>query len=175
MSTKMFKSQTDKQTSLLESESAKPIALRMMQLSVAIILLATVVALFIGRKWQLVHDSPLMHYVVFLMDHGFAPYRDIVDMNMPGSYIIERAVIHTLGGGIAGWYAWDVITGIVAVAMSCWIAGAGKRYAGIAGGLLAYLYQLQDVAANVGQRDWRVAGLCLIRVRAHVPMLRPTQ
>jgi hypothetical protein len=168
----MFKSQTDKQTSLVESESAKPIALRMMQLSVAILLLATVVALFIGRKWQLVHDSPLMHYVVFLMDHGFAPYRDIVDMNMPGSYIIERAVIHTLGGGIAGWYAWDVITGIVAVAMSCWIAGAGKRYAGIAGGLLAYLYHLQDGAANLGQRDWSVAVLLLIAFGCTFEMLR---
>jgi hypothetical protein len=168
----MLKSQIDEQTPLVERGSANPAALRMMQFSAAILFVATTVALLIGRKWQLVHDSPLMHYVVFLMDHGFAPYRDIVDMNMPGSYIIERAVIHTLGEGITAWYAWDVMTGIAAVAASCWIAGAGRRYAGMTAALLAYLYHLQDGAANLGQRDWIVAVLLLIAFGCMFEMLR---
>ena len=40
-------------------------------------------------RWPLVGDASLMHYVVFLMDHGASPYRDIAEMNMPGSYLAE--------------------------------------------------------------------------------------
>jgi hypothetical protein len=39
-------------------------------------------------SWRFQHDSPIMLYIVYLMDHfGFVPYRDILDMNMPGTYL----------------------------------------------------------------------------------------
>ena len=116
----------------------------------------------IARTWPLVHDAPLMHYVVFLMERGFVPYRDIVDMNMPGSYIFEWAVMHTLGEGARAWYLWDVLTGVTAIAASMWIAGSKKRWAGVAAGGLMYVYHLSDGAWNLGQRDWTVAVLLLI-------------
>ena len=48
--------------------------------------------------WPLVGDAALMHYVVFLMDHGMAPYRDIVDPNLPTTFLIQGVVIHLFGG-----------------------------------------------------------------------------
>ena len=42
----------------------------------------------------------IMHYVNFLMDRGLAPYRDIVDINLPGAYFMEGWAMHIFGGGI---------------------------------------------------------------------------
>jgi hypothetical protein len=36
--------------------------------------------------WPLLADAQVMRYANFLIDHGFAPYRDILDINMPGTY-----------------------------------------------------------------------------------------
>jgi hypothetical protein len=121
-----------------------------------------VAAVVVASRWPLVHDAPLMHYVVFLMEHGLAPYRDIVDMNMPGSYIVEWTVMHTLGRGAHAWFSWDVLTGVAAIVASVWIAGPKRRWAGVVGGGLTYLYHLSDGAWNLGQRDWMVAVLLLV-------------
>ena len=128
--------------------------------------LLTVVAVTIGLKvaysWPLVHDAPLVHYVVFLMAHGFAPYRDIVEMNMPGTYIVERAVMHVFGPDAFGWWLWDAFSGLTAIASCAWIAGKEYRAAGIAGGALAYLFHLQQGPYDLGQRDWIVAVFLLV-------------
>lgn len=46
-------------------------------------------------EWRMVHDSPIMMYIGFIIDkHGYVPYRDFFDMNMPGAdaayYLIGR-------------------------------------------------------------------------------------
>ena len=47
-------------------------------------------------SWPLTGDASLMHYVVFLMHHGKEPYRDIIDMNLPASYMVgERRHVGT--------------------------------------------------------------------------------
>ncbi len=115
-----------------------------------------------ASRWPLVHDAPLMHYVVFAMDHGQVPYRDIVEMNMPGTYVIEGAAMHALGGGAFGWWLWDALLGLLAVLSSAWMAGPGRRSAGVVGGGMAYLFHLSDGAWNLGQRDWTVAALLLV-------------
>ena len=117
---------------------------------------------YYAKSWQIVHDAPLLHYVVFLMDHGRAPYRDIVEMNMPGAYMAEWLIIHTLGGDAFGWWLADLLMGIAGVAASAWIAGRQRRAAGVAAGALTYLYHLSNGPADTGQRDWMVAVLLLI-------------
>ncbi|MDQ2834404.1 MAG: hypothetical protein M3Y50_11775, partial [Acidobacteriota bacterium] len=61
-------------------------------------------AFFIYKSlhWQVMWDTSIMHYVNFLMAHGMAPYRDIIDINMPGSYFIEGWAMHIFGGGDLG-------------------------------------------------------------------------
>ncbi len=65
------------------------------------LVLLTCLATFVVStyRWPLIGDAALMHYLVFLTRHGMAPYRDIVDMNMPGTYLIEAAVSGLAGGG----------------------------------------------------------------------------
>jgi len=98
-----------------------------------------------------------MHYVVFLMDHGRAPYRDIVEMNMPGTYMLDWLIVHIVGGGPFGWWLWDTSSGLVGIAACLWIAGHGRRAAGATAGALAYLIHLADGPKEFGQRDWIVA------------------
>jgi len=116
----------------------------------------------VALAWPLAHDSPLMHYVVFLMAHGLAPYRDIVDMNMPGTYVLEGAVIHLIGGGPFAWWFYDCLLGLTTILASLWIAGPRRRAVGIAGGTLAYMVHLSDGVPNFGQRDWAVAVFLLV-------------
>lgn len=97
----------------------------------AISLVYLMKATWIACHWPFVHDAPIMHYVVFLMAHGFAPYRDIIDMQMPGSYLTDDLVIRLLGPGIGGEITWDILNGLVVIAAAMWIAGKRHRIAAV--------------------------------------------
>jgi hypothetical protein len=44
-------------------------------------------------RWRTQHDAPLMLYVAWMMDaHGAVPYRDILDMNLPGTYFANLLI-----------------------------------------------------------------------------------
>jgi hypothetical protein len=58
-------------------------------------------------RWPLVGDAPLFHYILLLGAHGMVPYRDIADLNLPGTYAVEWLVMHTLGPGPLAWRLWD--------------------------------------------------------------------
>jgi hypothetical protein len=58
-------------------------------------------------RWPLVGDASLMHYIGFLIERGWAPYRDLGDMNMPGSYLVELAAMHLFGMGDLAWRCFD--------------------------------------------------------------------
>lgn len=138
------------------------VARSLMPVAAGVFAVYLLIGVGMAARWPLVHDAPLMHYVVFAMDQGQAPYRDIVEMNMPGTYVIERAAMHVLGGDAFGWWLWDALLGLAAVLASVWIAGTGRRSAGVMGGAMAYLFHLSDGAWNLGQRDWTVAVLLLV-------------
>lgn len=112
------------------------------------------VAIFVVRTWHwpLVGDASLMHYVVFMMDHGFAPYRDIVDPNMPGTYLIEAAVVHLFGGALS-WRIFDLFLlaiagfGMIAIALPC------DWYAGVFSATIFTLIHGRDGLIQLGQRD----------------------
>ncbi|MGZ3313196.1 MAG: hypothetical protein ACXU8Q_03465 [Caulobacteraceae bacterium] len=128
----------------------------------ALAMLAAVAwAIWIARDWPLVHDASIMHYMVFLMEQGLAPYRDVPDLNMPGAHLSEALVMHTLGGGAVAWRLWDHVLGALAIGACAWIAGPGLRWAGVVGGALGYLIHLADGPWNLGERDWLVAVLLL--------------
>ena len=133
-----------------------------MPFATVVILVEVALALSISHSWPLVHDAPLIHYVVFLMAHGMAPYRDIVEINTPGGYVFEWLGMHLLGGDSVGWWLWDSLAGVVGVFASVWIAGKGHRLAGIVGGTLAYLIHLRDGPRDMGQRDMLIASLLLV-------------
>ena len=134
----------------------------MWALATGAILLALAEALRVSSSWPLVHDAPLIHYVVFLMAHGMAPYRDIIEINLPGTYVLDWLEMHILGVGALGLWLWDTLAGLAGLLASAWIVGKDRRLVGIVGGALAYLIHERDGAKNLGQRDWIIGSLLLV-------------
>jgi hypothetical protein len=111
--------------------------------------------------WQQVNDPAQLHYLCFLMDHGMAPYRDLLEINMPGIYLVNWSVMHTLGGGSVAWRIFDF--GLIAIAAWAMITIA-RPYdwlAGLFGATLFILFHGRDGAGQEGQRDFIIAVLLL--------------
>ncbi|HEX3438651.1 MAG TPA: hypothetical protein VHT24_17915 [Pseudacidobacterium sp.] len=112
--------------------------------------------------WPLVGDASLIHYISFLMDHGMAPYRDLGDMNMPGSYLIEWSVVHTLGGGALAWRIFDFSLAAAALVGMICIALPYDWFAGLFAGVLFMLAHGRDGIHQSGQRDLTLAVLLIV-------------
>ncbi len=69
-------------------------------------------------RWPLVGDSALIHYIVFLMQRGWAPYRQLIDQQFPGSYLIELAAMHIFGMGDLAWRCFDFSL-LIAASLAC--------------------------------------------------------
>jgi hypothetical protein len=112
-------------------------------------------ALFVAESihWPLVGDASLMHYVVFLMSHGAAPYRDIAEMNMPGSYLAEWAAMHIFGDGALAWRWFDLFLTLIAIGAMVAITLPIDWFAGIWAGGLFLLIHGRDGVEQIGQRD----------------------
>jgi hypothetical protein len=111
--------------------------------------------------WKQVNDPAQLHYLCFLMDHGMAPYRDLLEINMPGIYLVNWSVMHSLGGGSAAWRVFDfALMGMAAWAMIA-IAWPYEWLAGVFGATLFILFHGRDGAGQTGQRDFIIAVLLL--------------
>ena len=113
------------------------------------------------RNWQLVNDAAQIDYICYLMDHGMAPYRDILDINMPGSYLVNWAVMHTLGPSALAWRVFDLGVMVFAGVAMFWIARPYDWLAGVFGGGLFALFHGRDGAGQLGQRDLLIAALLI--------------
>ena len=125
-----------------------------------------------SRHWPLFHDAAIMHYVVFLMDHGWRPYVDIVDINMPASYMVEWFAVHVFGPDSVAWRLFDVTTMVVVLASSVLIADRKNRLAGFIGGMAIVLFHLSNGPADVGERDWSLMVFLLAAFAFYVRSLR---
>lgn len=119
--------------------------------------------LFVLRTfdWQQVNDPAQFQYVCFLMAHGMAPYRDLIELNMPGIYLVQWAVIHGMGAGPRAWRIFDLLLMIPAVWAMVTIALPCDWFAGALAGALLILFHGQDGAGQMGQRDLIIAILLL--------------
>lgn len=135
-------------------------------------------SLVASRNWPLVGDASLMHYVVFLMHQGWAPYRQIIDINQPGAYFFEACGMRLFGDGAAGWRVYDAVlllicslSAFVIFPREDWLAAAS------ASGLF-WVIHLQDGLAQAGQRDLAATALlgvacALLIFKAPRPELTP--
>ena len=134
--------------------------------SVLCLWLLALIAAFgvMSRHWPMVGDVTFMHYVIFLMKHGMAPYRDIVDMNLPGSYLLESAEMRVLGPGSLGWRMYDFALMLVASISLVMILRRQGRLAGILAASLFVLIHGRDGILMAGERDFAGAVLLLAAV-----------
>lgn len=122
-------------------------------------------------RWPLVGDASLIHYICFLMDHGRAPYRDLGDMNMPGVYMIEWAVMHTYGAGDLAWRFFD-FTLMAAAAVSIVVITLPDWFAGLFAAALFILVHGRDGLGQAGQRDLTMAVCLLVATAALLSGMR---
>jgi hypothetical protein len=117
---------------------------------------------WVSLPWPLVHDAPILHYIAWRIAAGQAPYRDLFDMNFPGTYAIHWAVLRLGGAGDLAWRVFD-LAALVAAAWALWAFAApwGRRAA--AGGALTFaLYHLAGGAWLAGQRDYLMCPLLIV-------------
>jgi hypothetical protein len=111
----------------------------------------------ISARWPLVGDVTYLHYVIFLMHRGMAPYRDIVDMNLPGAYMLEGGVMATLGAGSLGWRIYDLLLILIASLSIFAILKPYGRVATISAATLFLMVHAQDGEIMAGERDFAAA------------------
>ncbi len=123
-------------------------------------------------RWPLVGDAVSVHYLILLMAHGMTPYRQIVDAQMPGTYLVDWLVVHSFGGGRAALRVFDfsLITGAVAAMIAiAWPVATeraetwfgDRRYAAFVAGCLFGIVHGRDGIEQSGQRDLIMAVLLL--------------
>jgi hypothetical protein len=111
--------------------------------------------------WKQVNDAAQISYLCFLMDHGMAPYRDLLEINMPGIYLVNWSIMHTLGSGSLAWRMFDFSLMAAATWAMIVIAKPIDWLAGVLGATLFVLYHGRDGAGQQGQRDLIIAVLLL--------------
>ena len=98
---------------------------------------------FISLPWRYQHDAPIMFYISYLMDHfGYVPYRDIFDMNMPGTYLAYSIIAKIFGYSDMGIRSADLLVlAIIMVINWYWMKKISARVAWMGSVLwgLAYL------------------------------------
>ena len=113
-------------------------------------------------RWPLMQDAQVMHYVNFLTDHGFAPYREIGDMNMPGAYWMERFGMVVFGAGDLGFRVYDLFLMVAMTLAMIAIAWPYDWLAGLFAGVLFAMIHAADGPKGAGQRDAVMAVLMVV-------------
>ncbi len=111
-----------------------------------------------SRGWPLVHDAPIMHYIAWRIGEGAAPYRDLFDMNFPGTYLVHLALLRTLGAGDVAWRVFDLGWLAASAAAVAAFAAPWGVVAAAGGALFFAAYHVASGAWQAGQRDFL---LCL--------------
>jgi hypothetical protein len=113
---------------------------------------ALCIVLFTWR-WPLAGDAQVFHYGNFLIQHGFVPYRNIIDINLPGIYLVDAWAIKVFGAGDLAWRIFDfALLGITCLAMIA-IARPYDWIAGLFAGVLFALVHVSEGPHNSGQRE----------------------
>lgn len=144
---------------------------RIARLGAAFVLGASA-ALFVALTihWPLIGDPAIQQYAAFLATHGMAPYRQIADINLPGSFLLDIAVIHTLGGGALAWRVFDLL--LLAAAALAMMEIAQDWFAGLLAGVVFAAIHGADGIFNLGQRDFVIAVLV---VAGYAALFRATR
>lgn len=109
--------------------------------------------------WPWTNDAQVFHYAVFLMGRGLAPYRQIVDINFPGSYLSEWIGMHLSADTDLSYRLYDLILLLIFTGAAVLIARPYHWFAGIFAGALFALIHGSEGAWMLGERDLVMAVL----------------
>jgi hypothetical protein len=130
-------------------------------ISIAILIVGCLIFIVASRRWPLVNDAVLIRYATFLLDRGFAPYGQIYDVNLPGSYLVDWSVKHAIGETAFAWRIYDLgLLAIISTALFV-LARFESRFAGLYAGLFFISFHARNGIAQLGQRDLTVTAFLL--------------
>ncbi len=131
---------------------------RILQITLTLVLiLSAAVFTTISWHWPLVGDAPLLHYIVFLTQYGLTPYRNVIDLNLPGTLAVEAAVMALFGKGALAWRLFDLtLLGVTGVATA---AICRNRFAALLAAVTFAMIHGRDGLIQLGQRDLLMATL----------------
>lgn len=102
-----------------------------------------------------------MHYVVFLMHHGFRPYAQITDNNMPGAYITEAAAMRLFGPGDLAWRIYEFVLLGLSFAALVLLSRQVDAVAGVFAGVLFVMMHATEGPQFAAERELVIAVLLL--------------
>jgi hypothetical protein len=170
----LCKGRSDSLSGTAAGEATQAIAIFYYLLAACLITSALLFFLW-SWHWPLVGDASAMHYLVFLMQRGWIPYRQLGDQQFPGAYLIEFAGMRIFGMSSLSWRVYDfVLLGIAsfaffAVTRSCrkqrdHISTGDRNIDWLPGLFSACLFILihgRDGLEQSGQRDFVMAVMLL--------------
>ncbi|RJP76564.1 MAG: hypothetical protein C4524_09990 [Candidatus Zixiibacteriota bacterium] len=110
----------------------------------ALLLLSGLLGLFAGLSlsWDLCEDSPVMAYLAYAVDRfQLTPYRDLFDMNLPGTYGLYLLLGRCGGYTDLGYHCGDlIILGVLLAGTAYWMRPFGRRTAWLAALLFGFFY-----------------------------------
>ena len=146
-----------------QSRKARPVAAQVLSGLVLLWLIAVVgYVTWRSRNWPIVLDTPLLHYMAWNVQHGGVPYRDLLDMNPPGSLLLHCTATSIVGHGHLGWRIFDVVCLAATAAIIALYCGRSGRLSAAIGALIYALFHLSNGATACGQRDFVVFPILLL-------------
>ena len=113
-------------------------------------------------KWGMFGDATLLHYEVFLAERGWVPYRDLREINPPGSYLPLFVLQKFFHSDSMVWRCYDlVVVSSVSFALY-WIARESRVFLALWGGSVFAAIHVRDGIDQVGQRDLEAAAILLL-------------
>jgi len=103
--------------------------------------------------WPWMGDTQIFHYVNFLVGKGMSPYRQIFDLNMPGSYLSDFIGTAIFGSSDLGWRLYDYTLLAILTAAFIFIAVEYDWFAGLYAGVLFALMHGSEGPWQTAQRD----------------------
>jgi hypothetical protein len=138
----------------------------------AVLIVCSLIFLVMRRHWPMVGDAALLRYAVFLIRHGWTPYRDILDINMPGAYWATAFGMNLAESADASWRIFDVgLIGLTGLGYFV-IARPYSRFAALFATAMLLLVHGQDGVQQAGQRDLVIAALLVVAVAFLIEAVR---
>ena len=129
-------------------------SVRLFDLVLAGVAVLTATLTLHSLSWPMAHDAPLMQYVAWLIRGGVVPYREIFDMNLPGTYLLHLLALNLFGPSDFGFRLFDLsvlLLTTIGIVVAGWSFG---WRAGLSAGVLFWLYHVAGGAWHTGQRDF---------------------
>lgn len=102
-----------------------------------------------------------MHYVASEMQSGVVPYKDIFDINLPGSYVADWVTIRLFGDSDLAWRFYDFGL-LLLIGGAMWLLlPARRRFPAVWAACIFALIHARDGVEQAGQRDLTAAALAI--------------